>query len=187
MKIGVLIGSTRPGRVGAAIGQWVFESLRDRDTAEYTLVDLLDYDLPLLAEPTVAGSAHKHYEVPQTQVWSATIDALDGFLWVTPEYNRSVPAAMKNAFDVLYPEWMNKAVGFVGYGFDGGVRSVEHWRLITAAAHMVGVRSQVALSTVTDFHDGVFTPLERRTGELARVADQVEQMAGLLAPLRAGA
>lgn len=156
-----------------------------RDDATYELVDLADYRLPLLCEATVPGAANRQYERPETRAWSATIDALDGFCWVTPEYNHGVPAAMKNAFDVLYPEWGHKAVGFVAYGADGGVRAVEHWRTIVANAHLYAVRAQVSLSMFTDFGPAGFDPQERRTGEVNRVLDQVVAMARATASLRA--
>ena len=79
-------------------------------------------------------------------------------MWVSPEYNHGVPAAMKNALDVLWPEWGNKTVGFVAYGFDGGTRAVEQWRMIVAAAFMIAVRPQVALQNFADFDGNDFTP-----------------------------
>lgn len=185
MKIGIIICSTRPGRVGESVAEWVMEQVKDRDDATFELVDLKSFDLPLLCEPTVPGSANRKYEVPQTREWSKAIDALDSFLWVTPEYNHGVPAAMKNAFDVLYPEWSHKAVGFIGYGADGGVRAVEQWRVITANARLMAVRAQVSLSTFSDFTDGTFTPQERRAKEAQNVVNQVIEVGEALAPLRA--
>jgi NAD(P)H-dependent FMN reductase len=104
---------------------------------------------------------------------------------VTPEYNHSVPAALKNAFDVLYPEWSDKPAAFVGYGADGAVRAIEHWRSIVANARMVAVRAQVSLSLFHDLGEDGLAPMDRREDELSTVFDQVEQMAGALAPLRA--
>lgn len=184
MKIGIILCSTRPGRSGEAVAHWVHDIAKARDDADYELVDLKEFDLPLLSEPTVPGAAKRQYDVPQTRAWSAKIDSLDGFVWVTPEYNHGVPAAMKNAFDVIYPEWMHKAVGFVSYGADGGVRAVEHWRVITANARLLAVRAQVSLSVFTDFADGEFAPQDRRTKEVGTVLDQVVELSGALAGLR---
>ena len=108
-------------------------------------MEIDDYHLPLLDEPVDAGAANRNYERESTRVWSRLIDGFDGFVWVTPEYNHGVPAAMKNAVDLLYPEWNNKAAGFVGYGFDGATRAVEQWRSILASVVMFTVRAQVAL------------------------------------------
>lgn len=184
-RIAVIVGSTRPGRKGSAVGQWVAEHASARDgQASYELVELADFDLPLLSEPTVPGAAKRDYRTPQTRRWSEAIDSFDGFVWVTPEYNHSVPAAFKNALDVLHPEWRHKAVGFVAYGADGGTRAVEHWRTIVANVMMVGVRGQVSLSTFLDWQDGGFAPQERRAAELATVLDQLEAMTGALQTLR---
>ena len=122
------------------------------------------------------------YASPATRRWSETIDGLDGFVWVTPEYNHGVPAAMKNALDVLWPEWGNKTVGFVAYGFDGGTRSVEQWRMIVAAAFMIAVRPQVALQNFADFDGNDFTPLDRRERELTSLLNHLVRMTEATAP-----
>jgi NAD(P)H-dependent FMN reductase len=184
-KIAVVIGSTRPGRLGTEVADWVARQAKDRQHADYEVLDVAEFDLDLLSEPTVPGAADRAYDNDKTRRWSRAVDEFDGFVFVTPEYNHSVPAAMKNAFDVLYPEWGNKSVAFVGYGADGATRAVEHWRTIVANARMVAVRAQVSLSLFQDFQDGELVPLERREGELTTVFEQVEQMAGALAPLRA--
>lgn len=184
MKIAVVLGSTRPGRAGAAVADWVMSQLAGRDDATFEVLDLETFDLPLLDEPTVPGAANRDYATPQTREWSAAVDRFDGFLWVSPEYNHGVPAALKNAFDVLYPEWGNKAAGLIGYGYDGGVRATEQWRVILINAHLYAVRAQLSLSLVTDWADGVFTPSERRAGELANLATQVVNLAEALRPLR---
>ncbi len=183
--IAIVIGSTRPGRLGAGVADWVARQAKDRPLADYQVLDVDEFDLDLLDEPTVPGAANREYDNDKTRRWSRAVDEFDGFVFVTPEYNHSVPAAMKNAFDVLSPEWGDKPVAFVAYGADGGVRAVEHWRTIVANARMVAVRAQVSLSLFQDFTDGELAPLDRREGELSTVFDQVEQMAGALAPLRA--
>ena len=185
MRIAIVVGSTRPGRKGAGVGAWVKEISSRRTDAEFVLVDLADYDLVLLDEETVPSDAHREYASPATRRWSETIDGLDGFVWVTPEYNHGVPAALKNALDVLWPEWGNKTVGFVAYGFDGGTRSVEQWRMIVAAAFMIAVRPQVALQNFTDFDGNTFTPLDRRERELTSLLDHLVRMTDATASLRA--
>ncbi|MET1060107.1 MAG: NAD(P)H-dependent oxidoreductase [Nocardioides sp.] len=184
MRIGIIVGSTRPGRKGAGVGAWVHEIASRRDDAEFELVDLADYDLVLLDEETVPSDAHRNYASAATRRWSAKIDELDGFVWVTPEYNHGVPAALKNALDVLWPEWGNKTVGFVAYGFDGGTRSVEQWRMIVAAAFMIAVRPQVALQNFADFDGNRFTPQDRRERELTSLLDHLVRMTEATASLR---
>jgi NAD(P)H-dependent FMN reductase len=184
VKIAILVGSTRPGRKGSSVGRWVLESAQQRDDAEFELVELEDHQLPLLDEPVDAGAANRSYERASTRAWSALIDGFDGFVWVTPEYNHGVPAAMKNAVDLLYPEWNQKVAGFVGYGFDGATRAVEQWRSILAAVVMYTVRPQVALHNFNDWTDGEFTPGERRAGELKRVLDHVVRTTAAVRQLR---
>ena len=184
-KIAIVIGSTRPGRLGTDVADWVARHAKEREHADYQVLDIAEFDLDLLNEPTVPGAANRDYENEKTRRWGRAVDEFDGFVFVTPEYNHSVPAAMKNAFDVLYPEWSDKPVAFVGYGADGAVRAIEHWRTIVANARMVAVRAQVSLSLFQDLADGGLSPIERREGELTTVFDQVEQMAGALTSLRA--
>lgn len=184
MKIAILVGSTRPGRKGSTVARWIHERAAQRTDAEFEIVELADFDLPLLSEAVVPAAANRQYETPQTRVWSAKVDEFDAFLWVTPEYNHGVPAAMKNALDVLAPEWAHKAVGFVSYGANDGVRAVEHWRAIVANVHLAAVRAQLAFSTFTEWPDGAFTPLERREGELSALLDQVVAMTGVVGKLR---
>lgn len=180
MKIGIIVGSTRPGRLGSKVGQWVLEEAKQHSGAEFELVEIADYDLSLFGEATPPGMANRQYENPNTAAWSRTIDGFDGFVFVTPEYNHSVPAAMKNAVDVLAPEWGDKAVAFVAYGADGGVRAVEHWRTIVANMSLYAVRPQLSLNLFTEFGAEGFEPSERRQGELKAQLDTLIELTGKL-------
>ncbi|MEV7238440.1 NAD(P)H-dependent oxidoreductase [Streptomyces sp. NPDC051020] len=182
-KIGIILGSTRPGRNGEAVACWVHEIAAQRTDAEFELVDLADHKLPLLDEayPPSMGQ----YAQPHTQAWAEKIASFDGFVIVTPEYNRSVPGALKNAIDFLYAEWANKAVGFVSYGATGGTRAVEHLRLIAGELQMADVRSQVALSLFNDFESfSTFKPIDAQHDALTATLDQVIAWTNALAPLR---
>lgn len=183
LRIAVIIGSTRPGRAGEAVGKWVYEIGKKRTDAEYELVDLLDFNLPLLDEP-VPPSQGK-YSKEHTKKWSEKVASFDGYVFVTPEYNHSTSGALKNALDFVYKEWNNKAAGFVGYGSAGGTRAVEHLRLICAELQVATVRAQVQLSLFTDFENfSVFKPNERHEKSVNGVFDQVVAWAGALKPLR---
>ena len=189
MKIAIILGSTRPGRFGEQVAQWVLERSKGREDAEYELVDLADFDLDLLNEPVVPGAAKRQYENPKTVRWGQKVDEFDGFVFVTPEYNHGVPAALKNAFDILYPEWVHKGAALVSYGADGGVRAVEHWRTILANPQMHVARGQVSFSTMletTKGEDGhlVFTPDERRTKEIGNLFAQLTKLTAATASLR---
>ena len=156
-RIGIILGSTRPGRNGEQVARWVHEIATQRNDADFELVDLLDYKLPHLDEPVPPSMGQ--YSQPHTLEWAAKIASFDGFVIVTPEYNHSTSGALKNAIDFLFAEWNNKAVGFVSYGSVGGARAVEHLRLVAGELMMADVRSQVALSLYTDFENfSVFKP-----------------------------
>jgi NAD(P)H-dependent FMN reductase len=182
-KIGIILGSTRPGRNGEAVAKWVLDLASKRTDAEFELVDLLDYNLPHLDEAVPASMGQ--YAKPHTIEWANKIASFDGFIMVTPEYNHSTSGALKNAIDFLFAEWNNKAVGFVSYGALGGARAVEHLRLIAGELMMADVRAQVALSLLTDFENySVFLPNERHEQQLAAVLDQTVAWSGALEHLR---
>lgn len=182
MKIAVIVGSTRPGRVGASVAQWVQASAEGRD-AIYEIVDIADFHLPVYDEPLPATLGQ--YEGAHTRRWSEAISSYDGFVFVTPEYNRSTSGALKNAIDYLYTEWNNKAAAFVSYGAVGGVRAVEHLRAIAGEVQLADVHTQVSFSLFTDFADFTsFTPAEHHRAQATEMFDQLEAWAGALAPLR---
>src|SRR5688500_8279607 len=159
LKIGIILGSTRPGRNGEAVAKWVLEQTKKRNDAEFELVDIADYNLPLLDEP-VPPSMGK-YSKEHTKRWSAKVASLDAYVFVSPEYNHATSGALKNALDFLYGEWNNKAAGFVSYGSAGGVRAVENLRLIAAELQIADVRAQAMFNLATDFENySVFKPAE---------------------------
>jgi NAD(P)H-dependent FMN reductase len=177
MKIGIIVGSVRDGRKGLEVGNWVLGQAKNRTDAEYELIDLKDFDLPVLAAATVPMAADRQYESPAVTDWSRAIDACDGYVIVTPEYNHGVPGGLKNAVDSIGPELVGKAVGMVGYGGEGATRAVEQWRNIFANFHMVTVRAQLAISITDEFEeDGSFVPANRRAGELDTLLDQLVPM-----------
>jgi NAD(P)H-dependent FMN reductase len=183
LKIAIIIGSTRPGRKGETVARWVQDIALMRGDAEFELVDIQAFDLPLLDEPK--PPAMQDYSHSHTKVWSATIDACDAFVFVTPEYNHSVPAALKNAIDFLYTEWNNKAAGFVSYGGAGGTRSVEQLRQVMAEIKIADVQAQVALTLADDFENyQTLKPRDKHERALNTMLDQVIAWGGALASLR---
>lgn len=152
IKIGIIIGSTRPNRIGEGVARWVFEEARKREDAEFELIDLKDFNLPLLDEPIPAGMS-SNYTKDHTKKWAAKVSSLDAFIFVTPEYNHGPSGALKNAIDFLYSEWNNKVAGFVGYGSVGGTRVVEALRLIMSELQIATVRSQLAFTLRNDFEN----------------------------------
>ncbi len=186
LRTAIIIGSTRPGRKAAAVAAWVNQIASSRDDATFELVDLADYELPVLDEllPAVYGR-YQHFH---TNAWAETIASFDAFLFVTPEYNRSIPGALKNAIDFLYGEWLNKAAGFVSYGIDaGGVRAVEHLRLVMSEFQVADVRAQVTLSLRDDFDGDTFTPQPHRCKSLDILLDRLTAWGTALKTVRAPA
>ncbi len=182
-KIGIIIGSTRPGRNGEAVANWVYELAAKRTDAEFELIDLADYKLPLLDEPYPA--IYQNYTHEHTKKWSKKIAEMDGFIFVTPEYNHAVGGALKNAIDYLNVEWNNKAVGFVSYGSAMGVRAVENLRVIVAELQMADVQKGVQLSLFTDFVNfSEFKPHAMHTDILGSMLDQLIPWTNALRPLR---
>jgi NAD(P)H-dependent FMN reductase len=183
IKIAIILGSTRPNRNGEAVAKWVYELSKSRDDAEFQLVDLKDFDLPLLDEP--APPSMGQYTKPHTKKWAETIASFDAYVFVTPEYNHSTPGALKNAIDFLYKEWNNKSAGFVGYGSVGAVRAIEHLRLIMAELQIADVRAQVSLSLITDFENyHVFKPAPFHQRNVHQMLDQVIAWGNVLKLLR---
>src|SRR5947209_14180187 len=157
LKLGIIVGSTRPGRKAEAVARWVHAIAEKRGDAEFEVVDIQDFDLPRLDEPVPPSMGQ--YSKPHTKAWAAKVGSFDAFVFVTPEYNHGTSGALKNAIDFLFAEWNNKAAGFVGYGSAGGVRAVEHLRLVMAELMVATVRAHVALSLFTDFENfSVFKP-----------------------------
>src|SRR4029079_4286102 len=151
--------------------------------AEFELVDIQDFALPLLDEP-IPPSQGK-YSKEHTKKWAAKVAPFDGYVFVTPEYNHGIPGALKNAIDFLYAEWNNKAAGFVGYGSAGGARAVEHLRLVMAEVQVATVRNQVALSLFTDFENyTAFKPREFHEKSINQMLDQIVSWGGALKTLR---
>lgn len=183
IKLAIITGSTRPGRIGEAVAQWVYEIAGQRNDADVELVDIESFNLPLLDEPVPPSMGQ--YSKPHTKAWAAKIDTFDAFVFVTPEYNHSTSGALKNAIDFLYKEWNNKAAGFVSYGSANGVRAVEHLRLIMGELQIADVRSQVMLSLFTDFENfKTFKPAQRHEESVTAMLDQVIAWGGAMKTLR---
>jgi NAD(P)H-dependent FMN reductase len=182
-KIGIIIGSTRPGRLGAQVAEWVRDVSARRSDAEFELVDLAEFRLPLFDQPVppaMGGTGG-----PEAQAWVRTIDTCDGFVFVTPEYNHQLPGALKNAIDFVYTGWADKAAGIVSYGAAGGTGSAAQLRQMCGLLGLADVPAQVSLHLATDFENfTVFVPSEPRTRSLEELLDRVVAWTAALEPLR---
>ncbi|MFD2627548.1 NADPH-dependent FMN reductase [Oceanobacillus kapialis] len=168
LNIGIILGSTREGRLSPQVGNWVKELADQRGDANYTVIDLADYKLPLLGESGADASG--------AAAWAEVIAKQDGFVFVVQEYNHSITASLKNALDYLRVEWNNKAAGIVSYGSVGGARAAEHLRGILGELLVADVRVHPALSLFTDFENGA------ELKPAAVQADSVNQMLDQLIP-----
>ncbi|TDQ41012.1 NADPH-dependent FMN reductase [Aureibacillus halotolerans] len=165
LNIGIILGSTRPGRVSPQVGNWIKEIADKRGDATFEIIDIADYNLPFLGDP--AGEQ-------QFAAWAEKISSLDGYVFVTAEYNHSIPAVLKNALDSARAEWYNKAAGIVSYGSAGGTRAAEHLRGILGELQVADVRTHPALNLFTDFENyTVFKPADLHNAHVNDMLNQV--------------
>ncbi|CAH0346730.1 NAD(P)H-dependent oxidoreductase [Bacillus sp. CECT 9360] len=177
LNIGIILGSTRQGRVSPQVGKWVKEIADKRGDANYEIVDIADFKLPFLGEGTG--------EEPGLKAWSEKLASLDGFVFIVQEYNHSITGALKNALDSARDEWNNKAAGIVSYGSTGGARAAEHLRGILGELQVADVRIHPTLSLFTDFENfSEFKPAELHLDNMNTMLDQVNAWSGALKTLR---
>ena len=177
LNIGIILGSTRQGRVSPQVGEWVKEIADQRGDASYQIVDIAEYKLPLLGEGTG--------QEPGIAGWNEKIASLDGFVFIVAEYNHSITGALKNALDYVREPWNNKAAGIVSYGGTGGARAAEHLRGIMGELLIADVKTHPTLSLFTDFENfTVFKPAELHLTNINLMLDQVVAWSGALKPLR---
>lgn len=150
--IKVIIASTRPGRKGPAIASWIFEKAKTLNNVNLELLDLAEINLPFMDEP--AHPRLRTYQHDHTKKWSATIDAADAFIIVTPEYNFGFSAPLKNAFDYLLQEWQHKPVAIVSYGgIAAGTRSAQMLKQVITALSMMPISEAVNIPFFTKHID----------------------------------
>jgi NAD(P)H-dependent FMN reductase len=185
LKIGIIIGTSRPGRNGEKITEW-FKSVTDNYSGiEFDYIDLAEVDLPFYDEPVPPSMSNRQYQNKHTLEWSARVDGLDGFVIITPEYNRGPAAILKNALDFLNPEWNNKPVAFVGYGANGGVRAIEQLRSNAIELQMNPIREHVALPIFNFFQeDGSIAIPENFNNTAIAMLDQLKWWASTLKSAR---
>ncbi len=177
MNIGIILGSTREGRVSPQVGEWVKGIADKRGDANYEIVDIAEFQLPFLG--TTDGTE------PGITAWNDKLASLDGFVFVVAEYNHSISGALKNALDFARDPWNNKAAGIVSYGSTGGARAAEHLRGIMGELMIADVRTHPTLSLFTDFENGsVLKPQDLHLDNVNLMLDQVIAWSGALKTLR---
>jgi NAD(P)H-dependent FMN reductase len=169
-RIGIVVGSTRQGRMSINIATWLKQECELISTDEFVLLDLLNYSLPFF------GEEDKHNVIEK---WESAVGECDAFIFVTPEYNHSITGALKNALDFGYQQWDNKAAGIVSYGYGAnGARAAEHLRGILGALGIADVKTHLLISLFDDVKDNTFTPrdIHRKNIELIlkEIADRIK-------------
>ncbi|MFD0587457.1 NADPH-dependent FMN reductase [Paenibacillus sp. GCM10027627] len=176
LNIGIILGSTRQGRLSPQVGEWVKAIGDGRGDANYEIVDIAEYKLPFFGEEDATE---------QAGAWNAKLAGLDGFVFIVQEYNHSITGALKNALDFAREAWNDKAAGIVSYGSVGGARAAEHLRGILGELSVADVRDHPALSLYTDFENfSTFKPAELHLKNLNTMLNQVVAWSGALKTLR---
>jgi NAD(P)H-dependent FMN reductase len=181
----IIIASTRPGRVGLPVGQWVTEQARKHGGFEVDVADLAEIDLPLMDEPN--HPRLRQYTREHTKAWSRRVDAADAFVFVMPEYNHGYTAPLKNAIDYLVQEWQYKPVGLVSYGgISGGLRAVQSLKPILSGLKMVPLPEAVPIPWVSSQIDdeGRFDAIEQNDEAARSMFDELGRWVTALRPLR---
>lgn len=176
LKFAIITGSTRDGRVSPQVSSWVQEQASAFNTHQYDVLDVKSYGLPLLGESV---------DTKPLERWNEDLAKYDGFIFVTGEYNHSIPASLKNALDSAKDVWNNKPAGIVSYGSLGGARAAEHLRTILGELQMADVRGHVALSMFTDFENwSVFKPQGMHKANMEQQLTQLDAWGRALKTIR---
>ena len=177
LKIGIILGSTRQGRVSPQVGEWVKKLADERGDATYEIVDIAGYELPFLG--TTDGTE------PGIAAWNEKLASLDGFVFIVQEYNHSISGSLKNALDFARDAWYNKAAGIVSYGSTGGARAAEHLRGILGELKVADVRTHPTLSLFLDFENGQdFKPQDLHHANITGMLDEVNEWSTALKTIR---
>lgn len=178
LKIGIVLGSTRQGRVSTQVGEWAKKIADERNDAHYEIVDIADYDLPFLG--TTAGTE------PGLAKWAEKINELDAYVFVVAEYNHSITGALKNALDSApTTAWNNKAASIMSYGSTGGARAAEHLRGILGELMVADTRVHPTFSLFLDFENfSTFKPGELHLENMTMMLDQLNAWGTALKSVR---
>lgn len=185
MKIGIVLGSIREGRNNEAVAKWVLDVAKAYSPeVDFELVDLLDYPLPIFNEPASPAYTSDLMAKEQQAPWAAKMNELDGYIFITPEYNHGVSSVLKNALDYVYNELNDKAAGIVSYGSAGGVRAAEQLRTILSEFQVAHVRTQPALSIFHDFSEEGLNPGNAQKNALEQMLYQLSYWAPAMNSVR---
>jgi len=188
LNLKIIIGSTRPGRAADRVVPWIGQVAREHGAFDVEVLDLRDWPLPIFGETfaTLGDPATPTFSVPEVRRWNDAIRAGDAYLFVTPEYNHSVPAVLKNAIDSVFATFgfRNKPAAFLAYsgGIGGGIRAVEHLAHIAIEAELVPLRNTVLIPYVTAAFGPGGEPADDRTRAATKI--MLDDLAWWAAALR---
>lgn len=187
LKIGIIIGSNRQNRVSDQIGKYVLEIANELTITDvdFEIVDLIDYDMKMFNEP-VSPRLLDEYSSAEINAWSDKIVSLDGFIFITPEYNRGIPAPLKSAIDQLgaKAEWNNKAARIISHGSTMGISATVQLRLTLFQFDIATLGSMVNFDMFADFSDGKFTPRPFHKNKTKQLIKNVVAWAGAMKGIR---
>jgi NAD(P)H-dependent FMN reductase len=181
----IITSTTRPGRKGIAVAEWIYNLALEDSRFNSELLDLAKINLPFMDEPN--HPRLQQYQHEHTRRWSATISGADAFIIVLAEYNFSIPAPIKNALDFLFNEWKHKPVAIVSYGgVSGGLRSTQMLKQVLTALNMMPLVESVAVPFFAKYigEDNVFAPEEIVTQSAHVMLNELHRWSETLKPLR---
>jgi NAD(P)H-dependent FMN reductase len=184
-RLGLVIASTRPGRVGLPVAEWFARIVLEHGRFELDVLDLAEIALPFLDEPN--HPRLRRYIQPHTFAWSAQVEACDAFVFVMPEYNYGFNAPLKNAIDYLNEEWRYKPLGFVAYGgVAAGTRAVQMVKQVVTALRMMPVTDAVFIPFVASLldEDRRLQPNDTMLVAALAMLDELVRVESALRPLR---
>lgn len=171
-KIGIILGSNRPTRIGGDIAKWVQKTMAHKPLT-IDIIDLAEINLPFLDEPNIPALGN--YQKEHTKKWSQLIQQYDGFVLLFPQYNWGYPAVIKNALDFLYQEWQHKPVSIMVYGRHGGFQGLLSMKLVTQGLNMYNMAVNPPLNISKNMFDenNQFIDID---GAFSRIAPQVKMV-----------
>lgn len=184
LTLQIIIGSTRPGRIGPAVARWFEGAARAHGGFDVALVDLADFNLPVYDEPK--HPRMRQYEHEHTKRWAQSVEAADAYAFVTPEYNYGTTPALLNALDYLVVEWAYKPAGVISYGgVSGGLRGAQHLKQTLATLKLVTPPEGVGIPNVfAQLKDGAFTSNQLIDTSATTMLDELAKWAAALKPMR---
>lgn len=185
LRLNIVIGSTRPGRIGPKVAEWFHGFARENSKFDAVLVDLADFELPVYDEPK--HPRLQQYEHAHTKRWAESVASADAFVFVTPEYNYFAPPALINAITYLSKEWAYKPAGLLSYGgVSGGLRAAQSEKQLLTSQRIMPIPEGVAVQMVNQYvgEDGVFRPSDLIAAGAKTMLDELHRWAEALKPMR---